>query len=30
MQTGDVSHLLNVKGMVHRYASMLEDSGYEG
>ena len=28
MKTGDVAHLLNVKGMVHRYASMLEDSGY--
>lgn len=28
MKTGDVSHLLNVKGMVHRYAAMLEDSGY--
>ncbi len=30
MKTGDVAHLLNVKGMVHRYAGMLEDSGYEG
>jgi macrolide phosphotransferase len=29
MRTGDVSHLMNVKNMVHRYASMLEDSGYE-
>jgi len=28
MRTGDVSHLMNVKNMVHRYASMLEDSGY--
>lgn len=30
MKTGDLSHLMNVKNMVHRYASMLEDSGYEG
>ena len=29
MRTGDLSHLMNVKNMVHRYASMLEDSGYE-
>ncbi|MEQ1609472.1 MAG: macrolide 2'-phosphotransferase [Hyphomonadaceae bacterium] len=29
MKTGDLSHLMNVKNMVHRYASMLEDSGYE-
>lgn len=28
MRTGDLSHLMNVKNMVHRYASMLEDSGY--
>jgi macrolide phosphotransferase len=28
MRTGDVSHLMNVKNMVHRYASMLEESGY--
>ena len=28
MRTGDVSHLMSVKNMVHRYASMLEDSGY--
>jgi aminoglycoside phosphotransferase (APT) family kinase protein len=28
MKTGDLSHLMNVKNMVHRYASMLEDSGY--
>lgn len=30
MRTGDLSHLMNVKNMVHRYAAMLEDSGYEG
>lgn len=30
MRTGDLSHLMNVKNMVHRYAGMLEDSGYEG
>lgn len=30
MRTGDLSHLMNVKNMVHRYASMLDDSGYEG
>jgi macrolide phosphotransferase len=30
MKTGDLSHLMNVKNMVHRYASMLEDSGYGG
>ncbi len=30
MRTGDLSHLMNVKNMVHRYASMLEDSGYDG
>jgi macrolide phosphotransferase len=30
MKTGDLSHLMNVKNMVHRYAAMLEDSGYEG
>ncbi len=29
MKTGDLSHLMNVRNMVHRYASMLEDSGYE-
>lgn len=29
MRTGDLSHLMNVKNMVHRYAGMLEDSGYE-
>jgi macrolide phosphotransferase len=29
MRTGDLSHLMNVRNMVHRYASMLEDSGYE-
>lgn len=29
MKTGDLSHLMNVKNMVHRYATMLEDSGYE-
>jgi macrolide phosphotransferase len=29
MRTGDLSHLMNVKNMVHRYASMLEDSGYQ-
>ncbi len=28
MRTGDLSHLMNVKNMVHRYAGMLEDSGY--
>lgn len=28
MRTGDVSHLMNVKNMVHRYARMLEESGY--
>lgn len=28
MRTGDLSHLMNVKNMVHRYASMLEESGY--
>ncbi len=28
MKTGDLSHLMNVRNMVHRYASMLEDSGY--
>ena len=30
MKTGDLGHLMNVKNMVHRYATMLEDSGYEG
>jgi len=30
MKTGDLGHLMNVKNMVHRYASMLEDSGYAG
>lgn len=30
MRTGDLAHLMNVKNMVHRYASMLEDSGYDG
>ena len=30
MKTGDLGHLMNVKNMVHRYASMLEDSGYDG
>jgi len=30
MRTGDLSHLMNVKNMVHRYAGMLEDSGYDG
>lgn len=30
MKTGDLSHLMNVKNMVHRYAAMLEDSGYTG
>ena len=29
VRTGDLSHLMNVRNMVHRYASMLEDSGYE-
>jgi macrolide phosphotransferase len=29
MRTGDLAHLMNVKNMVHRYAAMLEDSGYE-
>ena len=29
MKTGDLSHLMNVRNMVHRYAAMLEDSGYE-
>jgi macrolide phosphotransferase len=28
MRTGDLSHLIGVKGMVQRFASMLEDSGY--
>ncbi len=30
MKTGDLGHLMNVKNMVHRYATMLEDSGYGG
>jgi macrolide phosphotransferase len=30
MKTGDLSHLMNVRNMVHRYAAMLEDSGYVG
>ncbi|RYD89199.1 MAG: hypothetical protein EOP61_32125 [Sphingomonadales bacterium] len=30
MKTGDLSHLMNVRNMVHRYAAMLEDSGYTG
>ena len=30
MKTGDLSHLMNVRNMVHRYAAMLEDSGYAG
>lgn len=28
MRSGDLGHLMNVKNMVHRYAAMLEDSGY--
>ncbi|HOY77353.1 MAG TPA: macrolide 2'-phosphotransferase [Hyphomonadaceae bacterium] len=30
MKTGDLSHLMNVRNMVHRYATMLGDSGYAG
>jgi macrolide phosphotransferase len=30
MRTGDLSHLMGVKGLMSRYASMLEDSGLRG